>query len=164
MISGLRLFTANDAPERDPADYVIEGSNDGGVTFTPITTGTVVLPDDRNAAGLAINPMTQFNREVNFPNATAYTTYRFFVNNVKNNATANSMQVGEVQLLAGKPSGPVVITFSNLGNGQLQLQWSHGTLESAGTVGGAYTTVAGAASPWPVSSVAGTQFFRVKVE
>ena len=164
VLTGLRLFTANDSPERDPADYLLEGSNDGGATFTAITTGQIAMPDDRNAPGLTINALTEFNREVRFANQTAYTTYRFSVANVKNNAIANSMQVGEVQLLGGQPTGPVTITWTKLGDGQMQLQWPQGILQSASSLNGPYSTVPFASSPCVISTLSGTQFFRVQVQ
>jgi hypothetical protein len=165
VVTGLRLFTANDSPERDPADYLLEGSIDGGASFTTIATGQVTMPDDRNPEGLAIDPIAEFNREVSFPNQTAYTTYRFSVAHVKNDAIANSMQVGEVQLLgtASTGGGPVVISFANLGGGQMQLEWSQGTLQSADSVAGPYSTVPGASSPYVISTATGSQFYRVQV-
>src|SRR6267142_177608 len=51
VVSVLRFYTANDFPERDPADYFLEGSNDGGNTFAPIASGSLTLPNERNAAG-----------------------------------------------------------------------------------------------------------------
>jgi len=164
VVTGLRLFTANDSPERDPADFVLEGSTNGGATYAAIAAGTVSMPDDRNAPGLALNPITQFNRELNFPNQSAYTTYRFTVNNVKDDTTANSMQVGEVQLLGAKPPASVTITATVLGNGQLRLQWSSGTLLSARTVNGPYGIVSNSASPYTVLMTNVTQFYRVKVQ
>src|ERR1041384_7930509 len=40
LVSGLTLTSANDAPERDPATYTLEGSLDG-TTFFPISSGSV---------------------------------------------------------------------------------------------------------------------------
>ncbi|MDP6207681.1 MAG: hypothetical protein QGG01_05205, partial [Roseibacillus sp.] len=40
VVTGLGLTSANDAPERDPASFVLSGSNDG-VTFTEIASGDV---------------------------------------------------------------------------------------------------------------------------
>ena len=49
IVSGLRLFTANDAEARDPASYVLEGSI-GGLTgpWTVISSGALDLPLGRN--------------------------------------------------------------------------------------------------------------------
>ena len=65
MVTGLGLTSANDGPERDPASFVLSGSNDGGATFTEIATGDIAAFGER------------FERqEVSFDNSTAYTTYR----------------------------------------------------------------------------------------
>src|SRR5690606_36439233 len=75
-----------------------EGSNNG-TDFTLISSGTLSLPEARNAAGFLIDPLTLALQEVRFPNAIPYKTYRVLFPDVKDNATANSMQVGEVELL-----------------------------------------------------------------
>lgn len=98
VVSGLRLWTANDDANRDPADYTLEGSNDG-TTFTVISSGALSLPAGRNAAGQPLDPLAQNIQQVLFPNTTGYSMYRLTFNNVKNNAAANSMQIGEIELL-----------------------------------------------------------------
>src|SRR5678809_1562182 len=40
VVQGLTLTSANDAPERDPASYTVEGSYNG-TNFTPIASGAV---------------------------------------------------------------------------------------------------------------------------
>jgi hypothetical protein len=109
-VIALRVYTANDTPARDPADYKLEGSNDGGATYTVIATGPLTLPVDRNPLALATDPVGQPNQEVRFANTRAYTSYRFSVANVKDNAAANSMQLGEIELLGAVPS---VLTFTH---------------------------------------------------
>lgn len=42
-VTRLLLETANDAPERDPASYVLEGSNNGS-GWTSISSGPLALP------------------------------------------------------------------------------------------------------------------------
>ncbi|MEM8681641.1 MAG: LamG domain-containing protein, partial [Planctomycetota bacterium] len=58
IATGLQLWTANDAEERDPASYEIWVTNSpiaGGTLplsdFTQISTGALNLPASRNAAG-----------------------------------------------------------------------------------------------------------------
>src|SRR5262249_52371620 len=94
----------NDAPGRDPRDYLLEGSNDGS-TWTTITggnlLGTLMLPTGRDAGGTGnpLNPMTQPLMEVDFANPNSYKQYRFTItNNVEPNATP-LMQIAEIQLL-----------------------------------------------------------------
>jgi hypothetical protein len=111
IVTVMRLFTANDATERDPADYVLEGSNDGGVTWTAISSGSLALPLGRNGTGgIPVDPLSQFIQEVRFSNSTGYLSYRWSVNNVRNNGAANSMQIGEVQLLGVPAPTPPIIT------------------------------------------------------
>ena len=47
VVAGLGLTSANDAPDRDPATFVLSGSNDGGATFTEIASGDVPAFGDR---------------------------------------------------------------------------------------------------------------------
>jgi hypothetical protein len=108
-VTVMRLYTANDAPERDPATVTLEGSDDGGASYTLITSNNITMPDARNAGGTGLDPINQNIVQIRFNNTSGYTTYRWSVWNVKNNGTANSMQVGEVELLgvadtSGKPT------------------------------------------------------------
>lgn len=100
VVSALRFYTANDAVERDPASYLFEGSNDG-TNFTTIASGSLALPAGRNAASALtpIDPAIHFNQTVAFPNTTKYTSYRVTFPTLKNAGGANSMQIGEVELL-----------------------------------------------------------------
>jgi hypothetical protein len=110
IVSLMRLTTANDAVERDPIDYVVEGSNDGGTTWTPISSGSLALPAGRNATGLALDPVAQTVQEIRFSNGSGYTSYRWSIANVKNTTPANSMQIGEVELLGVLTPTPPSIT------------------------------------------------------
>ena len=47
VVTSLGLTSANDAPDRDPATFVLSGSNDGGATFTEIASGAVPAFTDR---------------------------------------------------------------------------------------------------------------------
>ncbi len=107
VVTGLRLFTANTHPEDDPADYLLEGSNDGGSNFTRIAGGLLALPTARNAAGGPINITNEVLQELDFGNATAYTTYRLtFTNVVDDTDASNGVQIAEVQLLGAFPPIP----------------------------------------------------------
>jgi hypothetical protein len=102
IVTGLSLTSANDAPERDPASYTLEGSNDGS-TFAVISSGPVP------AFGARFEKQT-----VSFANSTPYNVYRLIFPTVANEGSANSMQIAEVELL-GVP-GPVHGTVSVAGN------------------------------------------------
>jgi len=107
IVTGLRLFTANSHPEDDPADYLLEGSIDGGTNFTTIAGGLLSLPAARNAAAGPINITNDALQEIDFPNTIAYTTYRLTFTNVVNDTVAtNGMQLAELQLLGSFPPVP----------------------------------------------------------
>lgn len=116
-LGGLRFYTANDAIERDPASYLLEGSNNG-TDFTLISEGALALPLDRNPGGTApanaINPATMFTQEVSFANDSAYTSYRLTFPTLRDAAVANSMQIGEVEFLSQVPE-PSAIVLAGLG-------------------------------------------------
>lgn len=99
IASLLRIYTANDAEARDPSSYTLEGSLDG-VSFTPISSGALALPGGRNTtAADLLNPLTQSMQEVRFTNSVGYTYYRVTFPSVKDSVNANSMQIGEFELL-----------------------------------------------------------------
>ena len=100
-VQSFKFFTANDSPERDPASYVLYGTNDPIASvdnslgdqeaWTLITSGDFSaangneFPDDRDS----ITPVTSF------ANTTAYSSYKMVFPTVKDGAAANSMQIGE---------------------------------------------------------------------
>lgn len=120
-VTGLQVFTANDAPERDPATYLLEGSNTSLTAgFSVIASGGLSLPAARNATGSAINDVTQANDSQVFANTVSYSFYRVTFPTLKDAATANSMQLGEVRLLSGGPAVvPEASTVSLLGMGAM---------------------------------------------
>ncbi|MFO1513151.1 MAG: hypothetical protein U1F83_09605 [Verrucomicrobiota bacterium] len=99
LVNALRVYTANDAEERDPTDYKLEGSTDGGSTYSLIASNALSLPAGRNTTGGAPDPLTQFVQEVRFANAAGYSTYRLTFSHYKGGAGQGSMQVGEIELL-----------------------------------------------------------------
>jgi hypothetical protein len=99
VVNGLRFWTANDAVERDPASYKLEGSNDG-TTWTLISEGPLNLPAGRNAGGTTTALRSGLNQIVRFSNTTPYASYRVIFPTLKNAGTANSMQIAEVDLFS----------------------------------------------------------------
>ena len=101
VVSGLRLYTANDAPARDPASYQLSGSVTGADAndFAIISEGTLDLPAARNeGGGLAITTALA-HQEVRFANGTAYVAYKLIFPTLKDAAATNSMQIAEVEFL-----------------------------------------------------------------
>ncbi|MBL9166347.1 MAG: PEP-CTERM sorting domain-containing protein [Verrucomicrobiales bacterium] len=112
IVTGLRLFTANDAVERDPASYLLEGSSSLDGVWTTISSGDLALPAERNAGG-ANDLSTAFSQEITFANTAAYGAYRLTFPTLKNAEAANSMQIAEVELLGVVVPEPS--TFALLG-------------------------------------------------
>lgn len=93
VVTGLRLTSANDAPDRDPTSYLLSGSNDG-VGFAEIARGKIPSFAGRFVA------MT-----VTFTNTVAYRHFRLLFPTVRDPAAAVAVQIAEVELLgrAGDP-------------------------------------------------------------
>ncbi len=106
-ITGIRFYPANDAVERDPASFRLEGSPDGpDGPWKVLAAGDLTLPDARNDGGdLAITPDLP-NQTVFFVNSEAWLSYRVTFPTVKDAEAANSMQIAEVELL-GEAGGTI---------------------------------------------------------
>ncbi|HYE14708.1 MAG TPA: choice-of-anchor Q domain-containing protein [Pyrinomonadaceae bacterium] len=97
VVSGFRVATAEDAPERDPVTVTLEGTNDPGATETFNSAWTLLYS---GPSGLSTDPgRNTFGTQINFTNTTAYRSYRFLVTGVRNAAAANSMQFSELELI-----------------------------------------------------------------
>ncbi len=96
VVTGLTLTTANDAPERDPVKFELYGSNgtiDG--PYTLIASGDVV-----DFAGATAWPrFTKNATPIEFANTVAYRHYQVLFPAVRTPASANSMQIAEIELL-----------------------------------------------------------------
>ncbi|WCJ60809.1 FG-GAP-like repeat-containing protein [Fontisphaera persica] len=103
VVKAVRFTSANDAPERDPIDFILEGSNDGS-SWTVITNSPLAAFQSRGWSQL-----------VPVPNNTAYGYYRVTFPNVANAPAANSMQIGEVELLEQPAAVTVVDARLNRG-------------------------------------------------
>ena len=112
VVSSLQFFTANDTVGGEMADYTLEGSNDGA-SWTRIAggqlKGTLGLPAARSGVTgtTPINPLTQPMTEVDFPNATAWKQYRFWITNVMDFVNAR-MQLDEIRLMGTVVANPPV--------------------------------------------------------
>lgn len=110
VVTGIQLWTANDAPERDPASFELYGTNAtisgpgpfALSNFTLINSGALSLPSTRNAGGAAaLDPAN--SQTVSFTNGTSYKSYLVNFPTVNNEPAANSMQIAEVQLNGSVP-------------------------------------------------------------
>lgn len=116
VVTGIRLYTADDAESGDPSHYLLEGSTAGmGGPWTTISSGPLALPGGRNPGGAA--PLGQNFQTVTFANAAAYAAYRLTFPTLKDAAAANRMQIGEVEFL-GTPllNHPRISRCSSRGN------------------------------------------------
>jgi hypothetical protein len=108
----IEFTTANDAPERDPINYTLEGSNDG-IAWTSITSGTIPCIASRDLA-----------RSFSFSNAVSYSWYRVTFPDVCDNGIANSMQIAEVQLYSDNTLPIHLLSFTSLLNSNnVLLKW-----------------------------------------
>ncbi len=122
-VGGLNLYTANDAVERDPASYKLEGSVAGADgPWSLISEGPLALPDERNDGG-DIPITADLNRQVlAFDNEWAYLSYRLTFPTLKDAANANSMQIAEIELTGAAggtldPNPPVDPELDSDGDG-----------------------------------------------
>ena len=103
-VIGIRFYTANDEPPRDPASFQLTGSNDGlAGPWTAIASGNLALPEGRNESDVSIPPtgnLGAFHQEVLFDNDLSYAHYQLVFPTLKDAVSANSMQIAEVELLA----------------------------------------------------------------
>lgn len=97
VVTGVRFSTANDADNRDPMTFVLEGATSPGGPWTLIASGNTGLPTARLTAGPNIIFTNATTGE--YTNATAYTSYRLRFPTVRDSAVANSMQISEISLL-----------------------------------------------------------------
>ena len=109
--TSMTLWAANDAVERDPASYLLFGTNSAvagpsfsSSAFTLISGGALSLPDSRNDGGGAALDSAN-STTVAFANTEAYTTYMVLFPTVKDGGAANSMQVAEIQLFDAGNNG-----------------------------------------------------------
>jgi len=96
IVTGLTLTTANDAIERDPASFELSGSNDSiDGPYELIAAGDVA-----DFADVTAWPRFTMNATaISFENTVAYKYYQVMFPTVRDAASANSMQIAEVELL-----------------------------------------------------------------
>jgi len=91
-VDTLAITSANDAPERDPENFTLLGSNDGGNSWTELTSWLGESFDAR------------FQRRLfSVDNSLAYGSYR--LNITKNKGDDTLMQLAEIELIGPKEAG-----------------------------------------------------------
>jgi hypothetical protein len=139
LVSGLRIYTGDADPVRDPADYKLEGSNDGGASWRLISSGDLNLPTARNASTVAIDPSQAAMQEVLFPNSVSYSSYRLTFLHTRNDNTAPVLQIADLELLGVTAGRSPALTFGKTGNTLAITSSSPGTLQSTTALNGANT-------------------------
>jgi len=96
LVTGLTLTTANDAIERDPIQFELYGSNESiDGPYELIAAGEVADFNDVDAW-----PRFTMNATaITFENTVAYEHYQILFPAVRDPASANSMQIAEVELI-----------------------------------------------------------------
>ncbi len=104
VITAINLAAANDAAPRDPVSFRLSGSNESiDGPYTLIAEGTI---DEFNgAAAFARN--TWLTTPVEISNRTVYQHYELIFTEVRDRGAANSMQIGDVELLTDGSMGGV---------------------------------------------------------
>jgi hypothetical protein len=107
-LNGLNLWSANDAPDRDPTSFRLEGSNDG-TNFTEVATGAV--PDFT----------ARFQQQsVSFPATGTFKYYRLTFPTLRGSAAGTLMQIAEVEFLSPQENATATtdaVSVSGVGNG-----------------------------------------------
>ena len=101
VVQCLTLTSANDAADRDPSSYRLEGSYDG-TNFVLISEGAV-----------PVFPARFFKHTLCFNNNTPYLSYRLIFPTTAGNSTC-CMQISEVELLGFQAPGDVTQPSDNI--------------------------------------------------
>ncbi len=86
IVSEIAITSANDAPERDPENFTLLGSNDGGATWTEVASWVGESWDERLQ-----------RRSFSFNNGFAYSSYRVSISKNANND--GLVQIAEIELI-----------------------------------------------------------------
>jgi uncharacterized protein YjdB/poly(3-hydroxybutyrate) depolymerase len=98
MVTQYNIISANDAPERDPKNWNLLGSNDGSNWATLDTRTNEVF-----------NSRIQ-KKSFSFTNTTPYTYYKLQINSVYNPSSASSVQLAEFEIFGTLSGDPIPVT------------------------------------------------------
>jgi hypothetical protein len=135
-VHSLVLTTAGDAPDRDPVQYAVYGTNDpitsadnsdgSAENWTLISGGTLAPPTDRNMPAPTVS----------FANSSAFNSYRVIFPEIRNFRATNSMQVAELGLFESTDgSGTSVFSTLSPGSSVLAVQLPISLSRSPGAEG-----------------------------
>jgi hypothetical protein len=133
VVTGITFTTANDAPERDPNTFELYGSNEGiDGPYEMIASGVIVDFNDPNEAWPRF---TMNTTPITFDNATAYDHYQILFPTVRDAASANSMQIAEIELITEAPFESDADTLDGWSHDNKIDMWD-GTAPGEGNPGG----------------------------
>ena len=159
IVGGLTFTTANDSPDRDPATYVLSGSNDSiNGPYTLIASGEIVdftqgteWPRDTKGT----TPILFFGDYV------AYDHYEILIRSVRNFGGANSMQIAEIELLELPENGwPPQAPEANASGDRLLRIPTDMTLQADATVSDLDTAIEDLTYNWTLMSGPATVNFN----
>src|SRR5947208_522158 len=101
VVTGLSMQSANDAPERDPSDVTLEGSNDATVSSFSAGNWEPIV----HLTGYALWTNRFQTLEFYFPNPKPFKHYRWTANATRTTPNGCCMQVAEIELLAINRAG-----------------------------------------------------------
>jgi hypothetical protein len=136
VLTGLRVYPGADPAANDPSGFVLEGSNNGGTSYSLIASGALSLPPERNSSANVIDPTQASVQEVLFSNTRGFTTYRLTFPSVADTNAVSFLEVDEVEFL-GVPGVGVqhpVFSAPKLIGGNLSLSGSGGPANGTFTV------------------------------
>ncbi len=127
LVTGITLTTANDDYGRDPIKFELSGSNDSiNGPWTPIASGDV-----KDFAGATTWPRFTSNATaISFANTVSYTHYQLLFTAVRDPAAANSMQIGEIELLGVITEPPNMLPNGGFESGKIEPYGIYGTATS----------------------------------
>jgi hypothetical protein len=167
VVKGLQVYTGENREESDPASFSVEGMNAAG-EWQIIVEGLLNLPQQRNAADQAMDPLTAFHDAVSFSNLEAYAQYRV---SFPTNKGGSTVEVGEIQLSgvlctsadfehAPTPS-PTASPTANADSACTDLISSNGDAETSPFLTAPFEQTYSTAPMPQIMSAGGNQWFRV---
>ncbi len=97
IVTGLTFSTANDAPARDPLTFTLYGSTTALSGDGPFNISSLTLITENQSTGLETDPGRFTSSELQtFANSEIFDSYLLVFPTVRDEASANSMQISEI--------------------------------------------------------------------
>ncbi len=124
IVTGLRIATGNDAPERDPLAITLEGSNAADSTQPGASSFTLIYDGPSGLAGQL--DRQNWGQTIHFNNTSTYRSYRLLIRQSRG-GQGRGAQYSEVELLGvpavtGQPR--IVCALPATGRSRIDAKWS----------------------------------------